>query len=100
VRTKPVIRAVPKAAAKSELCHNWNRAETADIYHRALPVADLHMKVEFTEGANRPPEVSQGRVQLKFSLTCGIAESEIVRVESCADTWRDNACRSAAAGRA
>jgi hypothetical protein len=23
--------AVPKATAKSELCHNWNRAEIADI---------------------------------------------------------------------
>jgi hypothetical protein len=100
MRAKPLSKALPAAAANTDLCHNWNKAEIADIFHRGLPVADLHMKMEFTAGANRPPKVSQGRAQLKFLLTCGVAGNEIVRVERCADTWRDNACRSTAAGRA
>jgi len=56
------------------------------------------MKVEFTEGANRLPEVSQGRPLVEFFLTCGIAENEIVRFESYANTWRDDACQSATVG--
>src|SRR5713101_3152320 len=34
---KPVLEAAPKAAAASELRHNWSRAEVEAIYRAALP---------------------------------------------------------------
>ena len=65
-----------------------------------MPVANLDLSEECTEGANRPPKVSQGRALVKFLLIGRIAESLISRQEICTVTRQGDAGRSAAAGRA
>jgi hypothetical protein len=87
MRTKPVSEALLNAAATNDLYHNWKRAEIAAIYCMNLQAAALRLN-------------GKGSAPLQFSLTCGIAESEIVRLENCTNTWRDGACRSATVGRA
>src|SRR5713226_3763959 len=66
----------------------------------ALAAAEFLQQEGFAVRAIRPPTVPQGSARLRFSLTCGIAEDEIVRLENCMNAWRDKAHRSATVGRA
>ncbi len=66
----------------------------------ALAAAEFLRLEGFAVRAIRPPTVPQGSSRLRFSLTCGIAEDELMRLEDCMNAWRDKACRSAAAGTA
>jgi hypothetical protein len=98
MRAKPVSEALLNAAAMNDLCHNYKRAEVSVIYGMNLQRAALRLNEGFTVRPNRPLKEFGGSASLDFSLTCGIAESRIVRLESFTNNWRDNACRSAPAG--
>ena len=54
----------------------------------------------FAVWAVRPPTVSQGSPRLRFSLTSGISDDELVRLESSLNSWRDEKSWSAAVARA
>jgi len=66
----------------------------------ALAAAEFLQREGFAVRAIRPPTVPQGSARLRFSLTCGITEDEIVRLENCMNAWRAQAHRSATVGRA
>jgi 8-amino-7-oxononanoate synthase len=67
---------------------------------RAVSAAEFLQSKGFAVRAVRPPTVPQGSARLRFSLTCGIAENEIVDLENCMSLWREEACRTAAVARA
>ncbi len=66
----------------------------------AIAAAEFLQRESFAVRAIRPPTVPQGSARLRFSLTCGIAEDEIARLENGMHAWRERACSTAAAGRA
>ncbi len=47
-----------------------------------------------------PPTVPHGCVRLRFSLTGGISDDELVRLENSLNSWREDTCWSAAVARA
>jgi len=100
MRTKPVSEALLNAAAANDLCRNWKRAEIAAIYCMNLQAAALRLNEESTVRAIQSLTELEGSAPLQFSLIYGIAKSEIVRLESCTNTRRGDACRSATVGRA
>jgi hypothetical protein len=65
-----------------------------------LPETNLRLNKESTVGANQSLTEDRGSAPLHFWLISGAVESEIVRLEKCANTWRENTCRSAMVGRA
>jgi 8-amino-7-oxononanoate synthase len=65
-----------------------------------VAAAEFLQREGFAMRAIRPPTVPQGSARLRFSLTCGIAEDEIARLENGMHAWRERACSTAAAGRA
>lgn len=50
----------------------------------------------FAVWAVRPPTVSQGSTRPRFSLTSGISDDELVRLESTLNSWREQESWSAA----
>jgi 8-amino-7-oxononanoate synthase len=66
----------------------------------AVAAAEFLQQEGFAVRAIRPPTVPEGSARLRFSLTCGIAEDEITRLENGMLAWRERACSAAAAGRA
>jgi 8-amino-7-oxononanoate synthase len=67
---------------------------------QALAAAEFLQREGFAIRAIRPPTVPPGSARLRFSLTCAIAEDELIRLENCMNAWREHACRSAAVGTA
>jgi 8-amino-7-oxononanoate synthase len=63
---------------------------------KAVSAAEFLQAKGFAVRAVRPPTVPQGSARLRFSLTCGIAENEIVDLENCINLWREEASRAAA----
>jgi len=66
----------------------------------AIAAAEFLQREGFAVRAIRPPTVPEGSARLRFSLTCGIAEDEIARLENGMHAWRERACLTGAAGRA
>jgi 8-amino-7-oxononanoate synthase len=62
---------------------------------QALAAAEFLQRERFAVRAIRPPTVAPGSARLRFSLTCGIAEDELMRLENCMNAWRERVCRSA-----
>jgi 8-amino-7-oxononanoate synthase len=67
---------------------------------QALAAAEFLQREGFAVRAIRPPTVPPGSARLRFSLTCAIAEDELMCLENCMNAWREHACRSAAVGSA
>jgi len=67
---------------------------------QAVSAAEFLQSKGFAVRAVRPPTVPQGSTRLRFSLTCVIAENEIVDLENCMNLWRKEACPTAAVARA
>jgi 7-keto-8-aminopelargonate synthetase-like enzyme len=44
--------------------------------------------------------VTDGSARMRFSLTCGITNDELVRLENALNSWREHACWSAAVAHA
>jgi len=84
----------------SNLCHNWKSGEIAAIYRMNLPVQYLRLNKESAVRAIWALTGLRGSALLRNSLICEMVQSEIVRLENCTNTWRENACRSAMVGRA
>jgi 8-amino-7-oxononanoate synthase len=65
-----------------------------------IAAAEFLQRESFAVRAIRPPTVPEGSARLRFSLTYGIAEDEIARLENSIHAWRDRTCATAAAARA
>jgi hypothetical protein len=100
MQTKPVSDALRRAAATDNLCHNWKSGEIAASHRMNLPEANLRLSKESTVRANKSLAELRGSARLHFWFISGAVESEIVRLENCTNTWREDACRSAMVGRA
>jgi 8-amino-7-oxononanoate synthase len=59
-----------------------------------------HLQTQgFAARAVRPPTVPQGSARLRFSLTCGISDDELLRLENSLNSWREKLHSSAAVAR-
>ena len=67
---------------------------------QALSAAEYLQSQGFAVRAVRPPTVPQGSARLRFSLTSGIPDDELMRLENTLNNWRENKCWSAAVARA
>src|ERR1051325_4485944 len=66
---------------------------------QALSAAEYLQSHGFSVRAVRPPTVPAGSARLRFSLTSGIPDDELVRLENTLNSWRENTCWSAAVAR-
>jgi hypothetical protein len=92
--------ALRRAAATDNLCHKWKSGEIAASHRMNLPEPNLRLSKESTVRANQSFTGLRGSARLHFWHISGTVESEIVRLENCTNTWREDACRSAMVGRA
>lgn len=67
---------------------------------QALSAAEHLQSQGFAVRAVRPPTVPPGSARLRFSLTSGISDDELVRLENCLNSWREKLPSSAAVARA
>jgi 8-amino-7-oxononanoate synthase len=65
----------------------------------ALSAAEHLQTQGFAARAVRPPTVPQGSARLRFSLTCGISDDELLRLENSLNSWREKLHSSAAVAR-
>jgi 8-amino-7-oxononanoate synthase len=66
---------------------------------QALAAAEHLQSQGFAARAVRPPTVPQGSARLRFSLTCGISDDELLRLENSLNSWREKLHSSAAVAR-
>jgi hypothetical protein len=90
---KAILEAAQSLAVRGDL---WALVENG----KTLRAAKYLQSGGFAVEAGRPPTVPYGCARLRFSLTCGIADDELVRLEDCLNSWRDHACWSAVVARA
>jgi 8-amino-7-oxononanoate synthase len=67
---------------------------------QALSAAEHLQSQGFAVRAVRPPTVPPGSARLRFSLTCGTPDDELLRLENCLNSWREQLPSSAAVARA
>ena len=67
---------------------------------QALEAAEHLQSKGFAVRAVRPPTVPPGSARLRFSLTSGIPDDELLRLENSLNSWRDNLRLSTAVARA
>lgn len=68
--------------------------------YQALSAAEHLQSQGFASRAVRPPTVPPGSARLRFSLTCGISDDELLRLENSLNSWRENLHPSTAVARA
>jgi 8-amino-7-oxononanoate synthase len=66
----------------------------------ALSAAQHLQSRGFAVRAVRPPTVPAGSARLRFSLTCGISDDELLRLENSLNNWREQLHSPAAVARA
>ena len=66
----------------------------------ALSAAEYLQTQGFAVRAVRPPTVPPGSARLRFSLTSGISDDELLRLEHSLNSWRENLPSSTAVARA
>lgn len=66
----------------------------------ALSAAEHLRSQGFAVRAVRPPTVPPGSARLRFSLTCGIPDDELLRLENSLNSWREHLHSSTAVARA
>ena len=66
----------------------------------ALSAAEHLQTQGLAARAVRPPTVPPGSARLRFSLTCGISDDELLRLENSLKSWREKLHSSAAVARA
>jgi 8-amino-7-oxononanoate synthase len=66
---------------------------------QALSAAEHLQSQGFAVRAVRPPTVPPGSARLRFSLTCGISDDELLRLENCLNSWREKLHPSTAVAR-
>ncbi|HEX8766510.1 MAG TPA: aminotransferase class I/II-fold pyridoxal phosphate-dependent enzyme, partial [Candidatus Acidoferrum sp.] len=66
----------------------------------ALSAAEHLQSQGFAVRAVRPPTVPPGSARLRFSLTCGISDDELLRLENSLNIWREKNHSSTAVARA
>lgn len=66
----------------------------------ALGAAEHLQSQGFAVRALRPPTVPPGSARLRFSLTCGISDDELLRLENSLNIWREKNHSSTAVARA
>jgi 8-amino-7-oxononanoate synthase len=107
-REREELLARAKRLAASLRSQGWDTGNSATQIvpvvigenEEAIAAAEFLQREGFVVRAIRPPTVPERSARLRFSLTCGIAEDEIARLENVMHAWRDRACSTAAAGRA
>jgi 7-keto-8-aminopelargonate synthetase-like enzyme len=67
---------------------------------QALSAAEHLQSQGFAVRAVRPPTVPAGSARLRFSLTCGISDDELLRLENSLNNWREQLHSPAAVARA
>ncbi|HLZ90153.1 MAG TPA: 8-amino-7-oxononanoate synthase [Candidatus Acidoferrum sp.] len=67
---------------------------------QALSAAEHLQSQGFAVRAVRPPTVPPGSARLRFSLTSGIPDDELLRLENSLNSWRENLPSSTVAARA
>ncbi|HKE34238.1 MAG TPA: 8-amino-7-oxononanoate synthase [Candidatus Acidoferrum sp.] len=67
---------------------------------QALSAAEHLQSQGFAVRAVRPPTVPPGSARLRFSLTSGISDDELLRLENTLNRWREDALRPAVVARA
>jgi len=67
---------------------------------QALSAAEHLQSQGFAVRAVRPPTVPPGSARLRFSLTSGIPDDELLRLENSLNSWREKLHSSAAVARA
>ena len=65
----------------------------------ALSAAEHLQSQGIAARAVRPPTVPPGSARLRFSLTCGISDDELLRLENSLSNWREKSPSSAAVAR-
>jgi len=78
--------------------HLINHARTL-IFPTAIPPC-MAEQIGAASRLVRPPIVGHGSARLRFSLTSGISDDELVRLESSLNNWREQESWSAAVARA
>lgn len=67
---------------------------------QVLSAAEHLQSQGFAVRAVRPPTVPAGSARLRFSLTCGISDDELLRLENSLNSWREKLHSSTAVARA
>lgn len=67
---------------------------------QALGAAEHLQSQGFAVRAVRPPTVPPGSARLRFSLTCGISDDELLRLENSLNSWREKLHSPTAVARA
>lgn len=67
---------------------------------QAMSAAEHLQAQGFAVRAVRPPTVPPGSARLRFSLTCGISDDELLRLENFLNSWREKLRSPAAVARA
>ena len=67
---------------------------------QALSAAEHLQSQGFAVRAVRPPTVPPGSARLRFSLTCGISDDELLRLENSLNSWREKLHSPTAVARA